>query len=94
MTEIIVYILVTYTLKPMFEMILGDPLDIRNLRASDLNDNWEHGTLGDGAPSNNKAAGSRTVKNREASLTAQCLICTGPAAAHQHYGAVCCYSCR
>jgi len=74
--------------------VKGDPLDIRNLRASDLNDNWEHGTLGDGAPSNNKAAGSRTVKNREASLTAQCLICTGPAAAHQHYGAVCCYSCR
>lgn len=31
---------------------------------------------------------------REMNLTAQCLICNGPAAAHQHYGAVCCYSCR
>ena len=38
--------------------------------------------------------GGRGSKNREASLTAQCLICTGAAAAHQHYGAVCCYSCR
>lgn len=31
---------------------------------------------------------------REASLTAVCLVCGGKAAAHQHYGAVCCYSCR
>jgi len=27
-------------------------------------------------------------------LNAACLICTGPAAVHQHYGAICCYSCR
>merc|ERR1719427_2456493 len=33
-------------------------------------------------------------KPRAMNLTAKCLICNGPAAAHQHYGAVCCYSCR
>ena len=30
----------------------------------------------------------------ETNLTASCLVCGSPAAAHQHYGAVCCYSCR
>lgn len=40
----------------------------------------------DGLASKNRA--------REASLTAVCLVCGGKAAAHQHYGAVCCYSCR
>jgi len=54
---------------------------------ADVNDNWEVGEGGN-------AKGGRVSKNREASLTAQCLICTGAAAAHQHYGAVCCYSCR
>ena len=60
---------------------------------ADVNDNWEVAAYdpleGGGVPK-----GGRGIKNREASLTAQCLICTGPAAAHQHYGAVCCYSCR
>jgi len=60
---------------------------------ADVNDNWEVGSNYEGLEGGS-AKGGRGVKNREASLTAHCLICTGAAAAHQHYGAVCCYSCR
>ena len=59
---------------------------------ADVNDNWEVASQYEGVEGGPK--GPRGAKNREASLTAHCLICTGPAAAHQHYGAVCCYSCR
>ena len=31
---------------------------------------------------------------RTTSLTTVCLVCQGPSAAHTHYGAICCYSCR
>jgi len=60
---------------------------------ADVNDNWEVGPSYGGLEGGSGKSG-KVSKNREASLTAQCLICTGAAAAHQHYGAVCCYSCR
>eukprot|EP00092_Neocalanus_flemingeri_P020536 GFUD01022249.1.p1 GENE.GFUD01022249.1~~GFUD01022249.1.p1 ORF type:complete len:860 (+),score=226.22 GFUD01022249.1:56-2581(+) len=61
---------------------------------ADVNDNWEVASSFDGIGGGLGPKGGKGLKNREASLTAQCLICTGAAAAHQHYGAVCCYSCR
>ena len=56
----------------------------------DVNDNWEVAMAydqGDGGL-------SARAKAREALLTTECLVCGGKAAAHHHYGAVCCYSCR
>ena len=61
---------------------------------ADVNDNWEVASSFDGLVGGQGSKGGREVKNREASLTAQCLICTGPAAAYQYYGVVCCHSCR
>ena len=31
---------------------------------------------------------------KEEALAAECSVCSSPAAAHLHYGAVSCYSCR
>ena len=33
-------------------------------------------------------------KDKEDNLAAVCSVCASPAAAHLHYGAVSCYSCR
>jgi len=74
-------------------VVAGNGVQSEEDNIADVNDNWEvgpsYGVLEGGG-----GKGGRGSKNREASLTAQCLICTGAAAAHQHYGAVCCYSCR
>ena len=63
----------------------------------DTNDNWAEGGPDIEAEEGEEAASSaqpRAKTSREANLTAQCLVCGGRAAAHQHYGAICCYSCR
>jgi len=74
-------------------VVAGNGVQSEEDNIADVNDNWEvapsYGVIEGGV-----GKGGRGSKNREASLTAQCLICTGAAAAHQHYGAVCCYSCR
>ena len=57
--------------------------------AGDVNDNWEVAVTWEASGRSPRA------KNRaEANLVAECLVCGGRAAAHYHYGAVCCYSCR
>ena len=65
-------------------------------QGQDMNENWEDDTsvvveYEEGVESE---AGRGRGKAREANLTAECLVCGGAAAAHQHYGAICCYSCR
>ena len=68
----------------------------------DTNDNWAEGghspdLQAEAEEEGVEAASSgqpRAKTSREANLTAQCLVCGGRAAAHQHYGAICCYSCR
>ena len=68
----------------------------------DTNDNWAEGgpspdLQAEAEEREEEAASSgqpRAKTSREANLTAQCLVCGGRAAAHQHYGAICCYSCR
>ena len=47
--------------------------------------------------SSSKAGGEEKVEKKgekEESLTSACSVCGSPAAAHLHYGAVSCYSCR
>ena len=59
----------------------------------DINDNnWE--VAAQYEEDDGMEPGSSRGRSREANLIAQCLVCGGKAAAHQHYGAVCCYSCR
>ena len=38
--------------------------------------------------------GGGKTKEKEESLSSACSVCGSPAAAHLHYGAVSCYSCR
>ena len=38
--------------------------------------------------------GGGRLKEKEESLSSACSVCGSPAAAHLHYGAVSCYSCR
>ena len=59
----------------------------------DVNENWEVAAQYE-EDDDLVSAGSSRGRAREANLVAQCLVCGGRAAAHQHYGAVCCYSCR
>jgi len=59
----------------------------------DVNENWEVAAQYE-EDDDMVSAGSSRGRSREANLIAQCLVCGGKAAAHQHYGAVCCYSCR
>ena len=73
------------------------PQEDRTVSSADLNENWdeensvvveyEEGGLAMPGRARGKAP-------REANLSAECLVCGGAAAAHQHYGAICCYSCR
>ena len=62
----------------------------------DMNENWEEdaSVVVEYEEGGEEEAGRGRGKSREANLTALCLVCGGAAAAHQHYGAVCCYSCR
>ena len=55
---------------------------------NDVNDNWNI------AMDYEEVEEPTRRRSRDANLTAECLVCGGRAATHQHYGAVCCYSCR
>jgi len=75
----------------------GEGGDVNDNEVGDVNENWdvtveyEQVDVGEVAAS----ASSRGQRSqRETNLTSECLVCGGKAAAHQHYGAVCCYSCR
>jgi len=62
-------------------------------QGQDMNENWEE-DASVVVEYEESEVGRGRGKAREANLTAECLVCGGAAAAHQHYGAICCYSCR
>ena len=72
------------------------PQEDRTGNSGDLNENWEedNAVVVEYEEGEVVTAGRGRGKAREANLSAECLVCGGAAAAHQHYGAICCYSCR
>ena len=52
----------------------------------------EHKSKGGKDSKDSEKAAKDTEKDE--SLAAECSVCGSPAAAHLHYGAVSCYSCR
>lgn len=44
--------------------------------------------------SDEESGGGGRLKEKEESLSSACSVCGSPAAAHLHYGAISCYSCR
>jgi len=74
----------------------GEVGDVNDNEVGDVNDNWDVTVEYEQVDVGDAAGSSRGVQrsHREANLTSECLVCGGKAAAHQHYGAVCCYSCR
>ena len=65
----------------------------RPVSSADQNENWEEDNSVV-VEYEEAVTGRGRGKAREANLSAECLVCGGAAAAHQHYGAICCYSCR
>ena len=72
------------------------PQEDRTGSSADLNENWDgdSSVVVEYEEGEVAMAGRGRGKAREANLSAECLVCGGAAAAHQHYGAICCYSCR